>query len=68
MVAHDLVVILLRYLFEGLDKAQVLEICGKAGLLNYGITYYQLHEHDGLLLHNYNAVIDYEGRMENADA
>ena len=68
VVAHDLVVILFRYLLEGLNEAQVLEISREAGPLNCGITYYQLHEREGLVLRNYNAVIDEEGRMESADA
>jgi probable phosphoglycerate mutase len=68
VVAHDIVVVLFRYLLEALDEAQVLDISSRTAPVNCGITYYQLHEDEGLVLRNYNTVIDREGRLEQADA
>lgn len=68
VVTHDVVVVLFRYLLEGLDEAQVLEISRKTAPVNCGITYYQLHEQEGLVLRSYNTAIDREGRLQNADA
>ncbi|HLH45847.1 MAG TPA: histidine phosphatase family protein [Acidimicrobiales bacterium] len=68
VVAHDVVVVLFRYLLEGLDEARVLEISGQAAPVNCGVTYYQLHEREGLVLRHYNTVIDPDGRLERAEA
>ena len=68
VVAHDVVVVLFRYLLEGLDEAQVLEISRTTAPIHCGITYYQLHGPAGLVLRHYNTVIDRQGRLERADA
>jgi probable phosphoglycerate mutase len=68
VVAHDVVVVLFRYLLEGLDETQVLEISRRTAPVNCGITYYQLDKEKGLVLRNYNAAIDCEGRLETTDA
>lgn len=68
VVAHDVVVILFRYLLEGLDEERVLEISRETAPVNCGITFYQLHEDEGLVLRNYNTDIHRDGRMEKADA
>lgn len=67
VVAHDVVVVLFRYLLEGLDEAQVLELSRRAAPLNCGVTYYE-HEGDGLVLRSYNLAVDREGRSEEAGA
>lgn len=64
VVAHDVVVILFRYLLEGLDEAAALDISRHTAPVNCGITYYQLHEQRGLVLREYNTVIDREGQVE----
>lgn len=68
VVAHDIVVVLFRYLLEGLDEAQVLDISRATAPVNCGITYYELHEREGLVLRRYNMVIDPEGQLEKAGA
>lgn len=64
VVAHDVVVILFRYLLEGLDEAEVLDISRHTAPVNCGITYYQLHEQRGLVLRHYNTAIDRDGQVE----
>lgn len=68
VVTHDVVVILFRYLLEGLDEESVLNISRHTAPVNCGITFYQLHEERGLVLASYNASIDREGQLASADA
>ena len=66
VVAHDVVVILFRYLLEGLDEATALDISRRTAPVNCGITFYQLHEERGLVLRSYNASVDRDGQLEPA--
>lgn len=68
VVAHDVVVVLFRYIIEGLDEKAALAISRHTAPVNCGITYYKLHEQQGLVLDWYNAVIDPDGQLETADA
>ncbi len=68
VVAHDVVVILFRYLLEDLDETAALEISRRTAPVNCGVTYYQLHEERGLVLRSYNMSIDRAGQMEAAGA
>jgi broad specificity phosphatase PhoE len=68
VVAHDIVVVLFRYLLEGLDEAQVLEISRATAPVNGGITYYELQEHRGLTLRSYNMAIGPEGPLGRSGA
>lgn len=61
IVAHDVVVVLFRYLLERLDEAQVLEMSRRTAPLNCGVTYYE-YQGDGLVLRTYNLAVDGEGR------
>jgi probable phosphoglycerate mutase len=55
VVAHDVVVVLFRYLIEGLDEAAVLDISHQAAPSNCGITTYELDGTRGLVLRTYNS-------------
>ncbi|HET9078226.1 MAG TPA: histidine phosphatase family protein [Acidimicrobiales bacterium] len=68
VVAHDVVVILFRYLLESLDEATVLDISRRTAPVNCGITFYRLSAERGLVLHNYNAAIDRDGQLEATGA
>lgn len=66
VVAHDVVVVLFRYLLEGLDEARALDISRRAAPLNGGITYYEMDEEKGLVLRHYNTAIGVAGQVEDA--
>lgn len=68
VVAHDVVVILFRYLLEGLDEATALEISRRTAPVNCGITFYEMQAERGLVLATYNASIDRDGQLEAAGA
>lgn len=58
IVAHQVVVLCLRYIIEGLDEAQVLAIDREGDVANCGITEYRFDpdagRHGGLVLARYN--------------
>jgi broad specificity phosphatase PhoE len=56
IVTHQIVVLCFRYLLEGLDEPQILEIDRKGDVANCAITEYRLHGTRGLLLERYNHV------------
>ena len=58
---HDLVVMLFRYLLEGLDEASLLEIGRRTSVVNGGVTLYEAQEGEGLVLRQFNALITPEG-------
>jgi probable phosphoglycerate mutase len=68
VVTHDVVVVLLRYVLEGLDEAAVLDISAHTSPVNGGVTFYRLHEQRGLVLDSYNVSVDPEGQMEPTHA
>jgi ribonuclease H / adenosylcobalamin/alpha-ribazole phosphatase len=60
IVAHQVVVLCLRYILEGLDEARILDIDKKADVANCGLTEYRFQpdESDGkLALVKYNLVV-----------
>jgi broad specificity phosphatase PhoE len=59
---HDLVVMLFRYLLEGLDEASLLEIGRRTSVVNGGVTLYEAQEGEGLVLRQFNALITPEGK------
>jgi probable phosphoglycerate mutase len=68
VVAHDVVVILFRYLLEGLDEQAVLLLSQHTAPVNCGITYYRLHPDRGLVLDSYNASIGTDAKLVVPDA
>ncbi|MCU4183319.1 histidine phosphatase family protein [Acidiferrimicrobium sp. IK] len=66
--AHDIVVLLFRYLLEGLDEQGVLDIARHTAVLNCGVTHYDRDPGAGLVLRRYNAVIGADGRLEATSA
>jgi probable phosphoglycerate mutase len=66
--AHDIVVLLFRYLIEGLDERGVLEVAQHTAVRNCGVTWYDLHQDRGLVLRHYNAVIDPDGTLHPGEA
>jgi broad specificity phosphatase PhoE len=58
IVAHQVVVLCLRYLLEGLDEAEILQIDGQADIANCGVTEYRFDANKapdgGLVLKRYN--------------
>lgn len=63
VVAHDVVVILFRYLLEGLDEQTVLQVSERIAPVNCGITYYRLHQDRGLVLDSYNASVGPDAKL-----
>ena len=66
LFAHDIVVLLFRYLIEGLDEATVLGIGHRTAPVNGGITWYDLHEGKGMVLQAYNAVVEPDGTLRTS--
>ncbi len=68
IVAHQVIVLCLRYLLEGLDEGQILSIDGEGEVANCGVTTYTLDRRLGdggkVQLHVYNFVAP----LENAGA
>jgi 2,3-bisphosphoglycerate-dependent phosphoglycerate mutase len=64
VVSHQVVVLCLRYLLEGLDEARLLAIDAAADVANCSVTEYRfdpaLGRHGGLRLHRYNFVAPLE--------
>jgi broad specificity phosphatase PhoE len=64
IVSHQVVVLCLRYLLEGLDEAQLLAIDAEADVANCSVTEYRLDpsigRHGALRLHRYNFVAPLE--------
>lgn len=56
IVTHQVVVLCLRYLLEGLDEAQILEIDSQGDVANCGVTEYCCADGKGLSLVRYNHV------------
>ncbi len=65
VVAHDVVVLLFRYLLEGLDEPTVLDIGRHTSVRNCGATWYELRPGHGLVLQRYNAVIGPDGILRS---
>jgi probable phosphoglycerate mutase len=59
IVGHQVIVLCLRYLLEGLDEQQILAIDSEAEVANCGVTEYR-QESDGLQLLRYNFVAPLE--------
>lgn len=66
VVTHDVVVVLFRYLLEGLTEGEALDISRRTAPVNCGITFYDLHEDRGLILRSFNATIDRSGELETS--
>ncbi|MBI1684267.1 histidine phosphatase family protein [Caulobacter hibisci] len=68
IVAHQVVVLCLRYLLEGLTEQQILEIDGQADIANCGVTQYRFDPGSGpdgeLVLERYN----FTAPLEREDA
>ncbi len=62
IVAHQVVVLCLRYLLEGLDEKAVLEIDAAGDVANCGVTEYRLSPGGTLALHRYNFVAPLKAR------
>ena len=56
IVAHQVVVLCFRYLLEGLDEAELLEIDAMGDVANCGVTQYSLGASGALELERYNFV------------
>ena len=56
IVAHQVVVLCLRYLIEGLDEAEILAIDQKGDVANCAVTEYHRENDKGLVLRRYNYV------------
>ncbi|MBV9540651.1 MAG: histidine phosphatase family protein, partial [Alphaproteobacteria bacterium] len=56
IVAHQVVVLCLRYLLEGMDEAQILAIDREGDVANCSVTEYRCEEHKGLVMVRYNHV------------
>ena len=56
IVTHQVVVLCLRYLLEGMDEAQILTIDREGDVANCSVTEYRCEEHKGLVLVRYNYV------------
>jgi probable phosphoglycerate mutase len=63
---HDLVVLLFRYLVEGLEKDAVVEIGRQTPVRNGGVTMYEL-EPGGLVLRRFNAEITPDGELRTGE-
>jgi probable phosphoglycerate mutase len=61
--AHDLVVLLYRYLLEGMDADQVLDLGRRTEVRNGGVTLYELGAH-GLVLARFNCEVTPEGLID----
>jgi broad specificity phosphatase PhoE len=59
---HDIVVMLFRYLLEGLDEPSLLQLARRTRVVNGGVTSYELHQSKGLILRRFNAVITPDGQ------
>lgn len=68
VVTHDVVVLLFRYVIEGLDEAGVMDISRRISPVNCGVTSYELDAERGLVLQGYNLVIDRDAKLEEASA
>jgi probable phosphoglycerate mutase len=68
VVTHDVVVLLFRYVIEGLDEQGVLDISRSISPVNCGITSYELNSDRGLVLRGYNLVIDRHANLEESRA
>ena len=68
VVTHDAVVLLFRYVIEGLDEDAVLDISRRISPVNCGVTSYELDPQRGLALQGYNLVIDRDANVEGARA
>jgi broad specificity phosphatase PhoE len=73
LVGHQVVVLCLRYLLEGLDEERILEIDRQAEVANCGVTEYRFDPaqgpNGGLVLHRYNftAPLSREGTPVTAE-
>jgi len=73
VVSHQVVVLCLRYLLEGLDEARLLAIDAAADVANCSVTEYRFDpahgRHGGLRLHRYNFVapLEQEGTPVTAE-
>jgi probable phosphoglycerate mutase len=56
VITHQVVVLCLRYLLEGLDEARTLAIDRAGDIANCGVTEYRLEKEEGLVLRRYNHV------------
>ncbi len=72
LVAHQVVVLLVRYVLEGLTEKEVLEIDRQAEVANCSLTTYCFDAgvgvHGGLRLHRYNDVAHLEQQHEHITA
>ena len=66
--AHDIVVLLFRYLIEDLDEQRVLAIARDTAVINCGVTHYDRDGDGDLVLRRYNAVIGADGKVATTSA
>jgi broad specificity phosphatase PhoE len=72
IIAHQVVVLCVRYILEGLDEQAILAIDRKGDVANCSVTEYRLDQSDGsagrLVLHAYNVSAPLEGQGTPATA
>jgi broad specificity phosphatase PhoE len=56
IVTHQVVVLCLRYLIEGMDETEILAIDGEGDVANCAVTEYRFEDGEGLVLQRYNHV------------
>jgi broad specificity phosphatase PhoE len=62
--AHDVVVLLFRYILEGLDEETLLAVQQQSAVANGGITMYQQRPGEGLVLRAFNATVSDDGEID----
>lgn len=62
--AHDVVVLLFRYILEGLDEQTLLAVQRQSVVANGGITMYEERPGEGLVLRVFNATVSDDGKLD----